>query len=148
MREINQIIIHHSASKCLSVDEYLPILKHQHIVVNGWKFIGYHYLIDYFGNVFHSRPDSFVGAHCYGHNLDSIGICFIGNYNKDLLTDPQKSSFKTLYSELEFFFGDLAIQPHCSYRNTLCPGSNILDFFEKEYTPVHKFSEWCYLKNY
>lgn len=58
---------------------------------NGWRGIGYHYVIlngrlpvhrEYDrgvdGVVEDGRPVDEQGAHCRGHNVDSIGICLIG----------------------------------------------------------------------
>lgn len=148
MREINKIIIHHSASKQISVSKYVDILYNQHVVINGWNHIGYHYIIDAFGSVKNTCPVSFFGAHCFGQNKDSIGVCFVGNYNRDVVTNSMMAAFRRLQIELELLFGELALQPHCSYRNTLCPGKYILEYFDSKFAPLHTPSEWLYLKDY
>jgi N-acetyl-anhydromuramyl-L-alanine amidase AmpD len=45
---------------------------------NGWRDIGYHYVIKRNGTVQAGRPDNQVGAHVAGHNATSIGICMVG----------------------------------------------------------------------
>lgn len=48
---------------------------------NGRQFkdIGYHYVITKDGAYHVGRPENETGAHCVGHNQDSIGICLSGN---------------------------------------------------------------------
>ena len=45
---------------------------------NGWKGIGYHYVIVRSGAIESGRNILIQGAHCKGQNKDSIGICLIG----------------------------------------------------------------------
>ena len=45
---------------------------------NGWKDIGYHFVIRRNGKVETGRPQQAVGAHAFGHNNNSIGICLVG----------------------------------------------------------------------
>lgn len=46
----------------------------------GWTDVGYHKYIDRNGNIQQGRNDNIVGAHCKGHNQDSIGVCYEGSY--------------------------------------------------------------------
>lgn len=75
MRAINKCIIHCSASEMLSDAESIRTL---HIKRNGWKDIGYHYVIKRDGTIEKGRAEDVVGAHCEGHNQDSIGVCLCG----------------------------------------------------------------------
>jgi hypothetical protein len=84
---------------------------------NGWADIGYHYVInngkikpDYYldcmnGSIEIGRPidgdvkaeSSEKGAHAYGYNSDSIGVCLIG---KDKFTPEQMGKLMDLISDL------------------------------------------------
>jgi hypothetical protein len=92
MREINKIILHCSDS--LYGDRDLINSWHK---ARGFKEIGYHYLIlngyryyspSYKSNVYMDEDGKLqigraidkAGAHCKGHNHDSIGICLIGRH--------------------------------------------------------------------
>jgi len=44
----------------------------------GWLGIGYHYVIRRDGTVEEGRPEDRPGAHAYGYNKVSIGICLVG----------------------------------------------------------------------
>lgn len=55
----------------------------------GWSMIGYHSIVRRSGEIEHGRPFHIQGAHCKGHNEDSIGICLIGERD---FTDSQVKS--------------------------------------------------------
>lgn len=63
-------------------------------MAKGWSDIGYHYVIDGVGKIHIGRPLELIGAHCYGHNSDSIGICIIGgnDWHLDFKPDQLKSA--------------------------------------------------------
>lgn len=86
MRRINKIIVHCSDSDFGSAD----IIDQWHRE-RGFDCIGYHFVItngrlsnsDEYnpkndGLIQAGRPVNIQGAHCKGHNADSIGICLIG----------------------------------------------------------------------
>lgn len=89
MREINKIIVHCSDSDFGNAG----VIDKWHRG-RGWNEIGYHYVVlngkPVSGAGFDSSKDGIVevgrdiskrGAHCYGHNKDSIGICLIGRHH-------------------------------------------------------------------
>lgn len=92
MRVINKIIVHCSASDNPSQDS-IEAIKDLHTgdpkekiqwgiyATNkrGWSDIGYHYFISKDGILHYGRPLDQAGAHCYGHNSNSIGICISGD---------------------------------------------------------------------
>ena len=72
MREINEIIIHCTATaegRDVTVDELRAWHKQR-----GFKDIGYHYVVLLDGDIVNGRPITMCGAHCQGHNANSIGI--------------------------------------------------------------------------
>ena len=73
MRKINKIILHCSDSEIGNAE----IINAWHLE-RGFKSIGYHFVILKDGTIEKGRPVSEAGAHCKGHNFDSIGICLIG----------------------------------------------------------------------
>lgn len=74
-RKIDLIVIHCSASAMGTTEE----IRNYHIKHNGWKDIGYHYVIERSGEIKPGRPESEIGAHCLGYNAKSLGVCLIGN---------------------------------------------------------------------
>lgn len=82
-REIKQIIIHCSATRP-DLDIGAAQIRAMHRD-KGWSDIGYHYVIRRDGRVELGRDldkdgdiDEEVGAHAFGWNAHSIGICLIG----------------------------------------------------------------------
>lgn len=82
------------------------------------------------GSVQAGRPLTKQGAHCKGHNHDSIGICLIGG---DEFTTAQYNSLKELCERLmeEYSISSDDIYGHYEFSNKTCPNFNVDDFVEK-----------------
>ncbi len=101
----------------------------------GWDEIGYHFVITngvlrfgmqytlaHDGDIQAGRSVGKIGAHCKGHNANSIGICLIGKHH---------FTAKQLYSALPTLLGFLmkkygvspeAVFCHCEFNpNKTCP---------------------------
>ena len=77
------VVLHHAAAqKCTAED------IHQWHLANGWAGIGYHFFVRKDGSVYRGRPIDTVGAHTYGENNETIGICFEGNFEEEEM--PEK----------------------------------------------------------
>ena len=96
MRKISEIIVHCAATpegKAFTVADIDAWHKKR-----GFRCIGYHFVIYLDGSVHKGRAIEEVGAHCLGHNANSIGICYIGGCAtngktpKDTRTEAQKQS--------------------------------------------------------
>ena len=80
MREINDIIIHCTATR-RGRNHTVDQVRQWHLA-RGFDDIGYHYLIYTDGTLHLGRPVEQVGAHAYGHNQHSIGICYVGGLDR------------------------------------------------------------------
>lgn len=115
MREIKYIIIHCSATR-EGIDYHASDIDKWH-KQRGWHCIGYHYVIDLDGTIELGRPCANAGAHCYGYNKHSIGICYIGGLDAkgepaDTRTPQQRKALYTLVRELHVSFPDAQIVGH------------------------------------
>jgi len=153
----SEITLHHSGSddpdrsdgrsdtpRGITLDE----LRHEHVSVNGWSDIGYHFLISNGynldgdptdeapdGAILEGRSLDFVGAHVRDRNRGRIGVCLAGNFEDMYPTKRQLASLLRLLKDLRERFGDLPLRPHCAVniRPTACPGRNLLAImFERE----------------
>lgn len=61
-----------------------------------WDDIAYNFLIGGDGLVYEGRAWDKVGAHTKGFNAKSIGVAFIGDFNKE---KPSENSLKSLLEE-------------------------------------------------
>ncbi|XP_008549723.1 peptidoglycan-recognition protein LE isoform X1 [Microplitis demolitor] len=82
------VIISHTASescfKQADCVQRVRLAQTMHIEGNGWDDIGYNFLIGGDGLVYVGRGWDTVGAHSFGFNRKSIGISFIGTFNKEI----------------------------------------------------------------
>lgn len=115
----NRLILHHTAATILTVEQVHSIHKG-----NGYSGIGYHFYVRKDGSIYRGRPLDCVGAHASGHNSDSVGICFEGNFENENMSDAQKESGKWLVGYLKHMYGISKVQKHSGVNSTACPGKN------------------------
>ena len=120
--DIKQIIVHCSDSDVLGHDN-VDTIRDWHLK-RGFEDIGYHYVIlkrpHLDGKHVRKGRDVFlVGAHCQGHNEDSIGICLTGRYK---FSTDQFTSLVNLLDGLCTVFNIDNIHGHSYFnRNKTCP---------------------------
>lgn len=120
-RMTEAIVLHHSCSKGQTVERI-----HLEHLNRGWSGIGYHYYIRRDGKVYAGRPQFAIGSHCQGHNKDTIGICFEGDFRKDKITDEQIVAGKELIEYLDKSFRKkLKVFNHGQLSPTQCPVINL-----------------------
>ena len=125
MRTITEIIVH-----CTATPEGRP-----HTVGDirawhkerGFKDIGYHYVVYLDGSIHAGRPESAIGAHCTGHNRNSIGVGYMGGMTKDMKaskdtrTEAQKKSLLQLLKQLKKRYPGAKIYGHRDFAAKACP---------------------------
>lgn len=112
---IRYLVIHCSATK--SSQSYTPEQlerDHQH---RGFERGGYHYYIRRDGAIYPMRAHTEVGAHCWGFNRRSLGICYEGGLDSrgrsgDTRTEEQKRSLLHLLQVLRICYPDALIVGH------------------------------------
>lgn len=80
-RPFDTIIIHCTATRA-GRDFHVGDMRVWH-QQRGWADIGYHYLITLDGTIEAGRDIDLVGSHCHGHNIGSVGICYVGGLDAD-----------------------------------------------------------------
>ncbi len=88
------------------------------------KAIGYHHLIYLDGSVHSGRSEDEIGAHCVGHNYDSVGVCLIGT---DKFTIPEWTELSWLVTQLMQRYPQAKILGHRDLPNVhkACPGFDV-----------------------
>lgn len=114
----NMIILHHRAGHG-DVEGIDRIHKN-----NGWTCIGYHFYVRKDGSIYRGRQEDKVGAHAYGSNSTSIGICAEGNFETDIMSAEQKNSIIELVGYLKDKYGITKVLRHKDVNATACPGKN------------------------
>ena len=124
-RKINEIIVHCTATaegkdfKVSDIDKW-----HR---AKGWDGIGYHQVVYLDGSVHPGRPMDKVGAHCLGHNQNSIGVVYVGGVAsdgktpKDTRTPEQKAALRKLLTDLKRKYPGAAIHGHRDFAAKACP---------------------------
>lgn len=102
-------------------DDHVRDIQNYHMDNNEWDDIGYHFLVDKYGNIYEGREVNVIGAHAGGHNTRSIGIAYLGD--GDHITEEAKRGIAELYNYLEERLGKhLHRKSHRDVRSTYCPG--------------------------
>ena len=132
----NKIILHHSLTKD-SKTVSVGAIRRYHIKILKWDDIGYHFLIEKMRDdieiVCGRMPDK-IGSHCKGFNTDSIGICFIGNYDIERPSQEMWDAGIKLVRFLMKQYKITDIHGHNHYNNhKTCPGKLFdMDQFKRD----------------
>ena len=124
MRAINEIIVHCTATKAGQRFTVRDVRKWH--LERGFNDIGYHYLILLDGMIQEGRPIEKTGAHCKGHNQNSIGVCYVGGLDKDgnpadTRTDEQKEALLWLLKDLKRQYPNATVHSHRDFAKKSCP---------------------------
>ena len=134
-RTIKEIIVHCSATP--EGKDYTVLDIRRWHKQQGWSDIGYHYVIYRNGHVEPGRNVDIAGAHCEGHNMHSIGVCYIGGMTrdgknpKDTRTLSQKAALLSLLLDLKRLYPQAKIYGHCDFSNKACPCFDAKDEFRR-----------------
>ena len=113
------IVLHHAYAINCTVEDIDRWHKNR-----GWCKIGYQFFVRKDGTIYRGREENAVGAHAYGYNSISIGICAEGNYDVEQMSEAQKNAIIDLVSYLKNKYGITEVKKHKDLNNTRCPGAN------------------------
>lgn len=153
MREINEIIIHCTATRpdwnaTQSTHEKVQEVRNWHLS-KGWSDVGYHYLVDRDGTVVEGRPVEKTGAHVKGHNTGTIGVALFGGHGSaatdqfsDHYTQEQADALNHLLVELQQRFPSInKVSGHNDYTNAkACPGFKVKPWMQNKPEPAPRTS--------
>ena len=131
MRQIDHLVIHHSASVLTTTAADLARwhTSPKELGGRGWKRVGYHLIVEESGELVLGTPIGLVGSHVRGSNSNSVGICLVGD--NTLLSrrwvEAQIATLKRVLSVLEILFPGAVVLGHRDMPNTAtaCPGLDV-----------------------
>ena len=133
MRTITEIIIHCTATRPNANCTVESIRRYHRSL--GWRDIGYHYVVYPDGSVHAGRPVEEVGAHCPGHNAQSIGIAYVGGLDADgrpadTRTEAQSLALLQLVRDLMEEYPINSVHGHNEFANRACPCFDVQQWYK------------------
>ena len=134
INSIKHIILHHTAHPTWNVMD----VHNYHQRSNNWIGIGYNFFIEKDGTIYEGRGLN-IGAGATGYNMNSLHICFAGNFESQIPTDEQIKAGKWLVRYLLSLcpFG-VDVMGHKNIGRTACPGKN---FPLKEFKEMRRMTK-------
>lgn len=113
---IKAVVVHHTAETndytCDQSPAMIRAIYTYHVKSNGWKDIGYNFLVDKCGTIFEGRKGGVdkpvFGAHAYGFNSQTTGISVLGNYN---LVEPPTAVLTSVARLAAWKLGQYGVDP-------------------------------------
>ncbi len=105
MRKIKQIVVHHTAGHLTDTPAMVREWHKDKGFADFRGRAGYHFFILADGTVAPERPLEEMGCHVRNFNANSIGICLMGNFNREQPTEAQVTSLVTLLIDMVKRFG-------------------------------------------
>jgi len=127
MNRPNRIVVHHSLTMDSGSVSWGAI-GHYHRSVRAWSDIGYHAGCENINGRFeclYGRPWHIQGAHTQGQNHNSLGFCFVGNFDdEDPGVDRVIEAVVRVLAPwcLMFHITPEDIHGHNEYSSKTCPG--------------------------
>ena len=132
-KSTESIVIHCSATKS-SMDIGLVEIRKWHVEDNGWRDVGYHYIIRRNGEVELGRRHDDTGAHAAGYNHKTIGVCMVGgmaddNSAENNFTDKQWTSVSDLIKQIKVNYPDVHVIGHNEISSKECPSFDVQKWY-------------------
>jgi N-acetylmuramoyl-L-alanine amidase len=137
-RPITEINVHCSATRPgwmgdRTGPERVAEIRRWHVEINGWRDIGYHWLIDRDGAMYRGRPEATGGAFEPRVNARGIGICLLGGFGSAAsdafekhYTPEQDDALRALIASIkERHPGIKRVSGHNEYSSKACPGFSV-----------------------
>ena len=123
------IVIHCAATKA-SMDIGLTEIRKWHVQDNGWRDVGYHYIIRRNGEVELGRSNRDTGAHAAGYNHKSVSVCMVGGMAEDNsaennFTAQQWTALLDLVKQLKVDYPDADVIGHNEISEKKCPSFDV-----------------------
>ncbi|GEC07885.1 hypothetical protein SSP24_55400 [Streptomyces spinoverrucosus] len=115
--EIKAAVIHHTGVdgdnliSCAETRARLRTIQQAHIA-QGYFDLGYNFVVDKCGQIFEGRSGGMdlpvIGAHDIGFNTDTVGISYLGNFEK---AKPSRAGLDAMARVIAWKFGMYGVDP-------------------------------------
>lgn len=120
------VAIHHSAALLLA-NETMRSIQNEHMDVNGWADIAYHFAIDKDGVIYEGREIGVRGASVAGHNTGTIGVMVMGNFELEAPLEVQLTALQLLLNWLAQQYTLSHLAAHGEFNpESVCPGKYLV----------------------
>jgi hypothetical protein len=114
------IILHHAAALTADVD-----MIHKWHLERKFLGFGYNFLVRKSGEVYAGRPIDCADSDAFGHNFDSLSICFEGDFDRESMSNTQMNAGSELIRYLLGLYPQVkSVVRHRDVDKTSCPGKN------------------------
>ena len=129
------LVVHCSATKP-SMDIGLREIKRWHVDDNGWRDVGYHYIIRRNGEVELGRSNRDTGAHAAGYNHKSVSLCMVGGMAEDNsaennFTAQQWTALLDLVKQIKVDYPEANVIGHNEISKKECPSFDVQKWKEE-----------------
>jgi hypothetical protein len=138
MERVEYITVHHDGMSPFSstspdaAAQRLEAIRNAHVSGQGWADIGYHYVVDPSGRIWHARPEHLQGAHVKDHNERNLGVMVLGNYEQQAPTYASAKALDDFVAALmrRYRVPVSRVYTHREMRPTACPGRTLQQLME------------------
>jgi hypothetical protein len=125
LEDIRYLVVHHTGA---SGEATVQAIAEEHVRVNDWPGIGYHFVIDTDGTAYRTQDLTVVSHHARQFNPASVGIALVGDLSTALPTAEQIESTAGLLAALlrELGLPATSVRGHREMVATPCPGETFL----------------------
>ena len=98
---VKAVFVHHTGTgnsyTCAQAPSLIRGIYRYHVISEGWRDIGYNFLVDRCGTIYEGRAGgvarAVLGAHTLGFNTDSTGVAVIGTFTR---TNPAAAAVRAV----------------------------------------------------
>ncbi|MFJ3666341.1 peptidoglycan recognition protein [Streptomyces sp. NPDC090106] len=116
-RTIKAVTVHHTVNSndytCADAPALIRGVYTYHVKSQGWKDIGYNFLVDKCGTIYEGRKGGIdqpvLGAHTYGFNTQTTGVAVLGDYGT---TAPSSEATAAVARLAAWKLGQYGVDPN------------------------------------
>jgi N-acetylmuramoyl-L-alanine amidase len=134
---LRHLVLHHTAypshriggTSVAAQSRHMREIERWHLD-RGFLAIGYHFVISPTGRIFRGRPLDRMGAHVKGHNRGTVGICLMGDFERERPTVAALAALAAVRSNLVPGGAGVPLRGHNDHNGqaTRCPGRFLIEY--------------------